>query len=404
MVTASFTVILILLSVVVFIVVIAFLAGKKAGDRWESIEKEEAEKTHIKNLSFEKSKTNELKREIDTLRQKNQEYLGFLVRIPDAVRNLNSNLSYDETLSAIIRLTKDMVDTETIELYVFDKETNLLELEVAYGSKKEQKMFIKYGEGVIGKAAENKVTVSRGASRYSVPHSDKDKGIDIASPILFKGKLIGVIGLGKVNATTGNERRFISMIADFAGVALENCEYLQSAKKEAVTDSLTGLYNKKYFGERAIEAAQKASNYNFPLSIFMFDIDHFKNYNDTNGHVEGDSLLKELAQLVREASRGTDLIARYGGEEFIVLLPNTDKEGCLIYAEKIRKRVEEYPFRHKEKQPSGYVSISGGVATFPSDGDTTDAVVRHADEALYKSKKAGRNMVSRYEQLVFSTG
>ncbi|MBM4140636.1 MAG: GGDEF domain-containing protein [Nitrospira sp.] len=97
-----------------------------------------------------------------------------------------------------------------------------------------------------------------------------------------------------------------------------------------------------------------------------------------------------------------DVIARYGGEEFIALLQDTDKDGAIKYAEKIRKLIENYPFRHKEKQPSGYVSVSGGVATFPNDGDTIDTVVRHADEALYIAKKSRRNKVTRYEPFQFS--
>lgn len=230
-----------------------------------------------------------------------------------------------------------------------------------------------------------------------------DDGIETATPILFRDRLLGVIGLGKIKIRSGNEKRFIAMVADLAGVSLQNCEYIQAAKEEANTDSLTGLYNRRYFYERAIEAAQKAVDYNFPLSVFIFDIDYFKNYNDINGHAEGDYLLKELSRLLKENSRGMDVIARYGGEEFIALLPNTDKNGGSIYGEKIRRLVENYPFKHREKQPSSCVSISGGIATFPFDGDSIDAVIKHADEALYSSKRSGRNRVTRYEPFKFST-
>jgi diguanylate cyclase (GGDEF)-like protein len=391
----------ILIAIAALIAIIAFLSGKKMGSYWRGLEKIGTEKNFTKNLSIEKSKNNELQREIDTLKEKNQKYIGFLIRIPDAVKNLNSNLSFDETLSSIIRLTKDITDAGTIEVYIFNRDTNSLELVAAYGSKKKKKVTVKYGAGVLGKAAESGVTVSRTALQYSGEYPAEDEDIDIATPILFKGEMIGAIGIGKIKLITGNEKRFISMISDFAGVALHNCEYLQTAKDEANTDALTGLYNRRYFFERAIEAAQKALNYSSDLSIFLFDIDHFKNYNDTNGHAEGDYLLKELSKLIKEKTRGTDIIARYGGEEFIVLLPNTDKDGALIYAEKIRKLIENYPFKNREKQPLGYVSISGGFATFPSDGDTIDAIVRHADEALYGSKEAGRNMATRYEPYKF---
>jgi diguanylate cyclase (GGDEF)-like protein len=96
------------------------------------------------------------------------------------------------------------------------------------------------------------------------------------------------------------------------------------------------------------------------------------------------------------------VIARYGGEEFIVLMPDTDKDGALKYAEKIRKIIENYPFRHREKQPLGYVSVSGGVAAFPFDASSIDAVIRRADEALYESKRSGRNMITKYEPFQFS--
>lgn len=394
MIETGFTTLIILFSVVVSIVIIAFLAGKKAGARREDMGKIEAGKEHVETLSTER--TRELQREIDILKGKNQEYTCLLVRIPDAVRNLNSNLSYDETLSAIIRLTRDMVDTDTIELYIFNREMNSLELESAYGSKKEQKVYIQLGDGIIGSAAEKKVMIYRTSAQYSTLYSDKDEGIDIAVPLLFKGKLLGVIGLGKVEERSGNEKRFISMVADFAGVALENCGNVQNARKDAITDSVTELYNKEYFFERAIEAAQKASEYNIPLSISIFDIDYFKNYNDVNGHVEGDYLLKEISKLIKDNSRGTDLVSRYGPDEFIVLLPNTEKNGSFIYAEKIRSIIKNHPFNHREKQPDEYVSISGGIATFPIDGDTMVIVVRCAGEALYRSKNSGRNIITKY--------
>lgn len=386
----------------ILIAIIAFFSGKKTGSSQEKMEMMEIEKNYSKKLNIEISKNDGLQRDNNNLKEKNQIYLNFLIKIPDAVKNLNSNLTFDETISSIIRLTKDIVDAGVIELYIFNKGTNSIELVAAYGSIKKEKISIEYGVGLLGTAMENKTTALRTAFQSS-ECTETDDGIGIAAPILFKGELVGMLGIGNIKSSSGNERRFISMVADFAGVALQNCEHMETAQKEANTDALTGLYNRRYFFERAIEAAQKAFSYNSPLSIFIFDIDHFKKYNDTNGHAEGDYLLKELSRILRENTRGLDIIARYGGEEFIALLPNTDKNGASIYAEKIRKIIETYTFKHREKQPSGYVSVSGGVATFPSDGNTIDAVVRCADEALYISKKSGRNMVTRYEPFHFST-
>ena len=360
-------------------------------------EKSEIEKQYIKKLGFEEHKRMELQREIGTLKREKERHIQFLISIPDIVKNLVSNLSFEETVSSIFHLIRSLIDPEIIKLYMFDREANSLVLVQAYGSQEDGKNILNIGEGIIGVAAENKMLVTRTSQI-----SDSYDGIDIAVPILFKERLLGIIGLGKIRDKSGNEKRFMSMIADLAGVSLQSSTYLKMVKEEASTDSLTGLYNRRYLFETAKEFAQKAIAHNSPVSVFILDIDHFKRYNDINGHAEGDKLLVELSRLFKENSRGTDVVARFGGEEFIVLMPDTDKNSAFGYSETIRKLIEQHPFDHREKQPSGYVSISGGVAAFPFDGNSLNAVIRRADEALYESKRSGRNRVTRYEPFQFS--
>src|SRR5262245_608890 len=132
------------------------------------------------------------------------------------------------------------------------------------------------------------------------------------------------------------------------------------------------------------------------VSVFLLDIDHFKQYNDTNGHLDGDELLKRMGGLLRENSRENEVVGRYGGEEFLVIMPGTTKETELKVAERIRMLVEGTPFDHAGRQPAGKVTISGGVATWPGDGDDVDALLRNADAALYEAKRAGRNRVVAY--------
>jgi len=391
-----------LLLAMVLVVLIAFLSGKKIGAFSEKESKIADEKRLQKELFLAEARKKELQREIEDLKHKNEKYLYFLVRLPETVKYLNSNLTFDEIVAAILRLTKDLVDTETIELYLFNKARESLDLVAAFGSNKKKSIEVKLGEGVIGESASAKTMVSKEHLEKPLP----GENIELGVPIIFKTHLIGVLGVlgvGKIKAYSGNEKRFLAMIADLAAVALQNCEYLSAAKEEAITDALTSLYNKKHFFERAIEASHKALSYNFPLSIFIFDIDHFKNYNDKNGHVQGDVLLKELSKIVKENTRTTDTIARYGGEEFIILLPNTEKNNAMLYAEKIRKLIETHPFQYREKQTLGCVSISGGVATFPSDGTTIETIVKNADKALYESKTGGRNKVTTYKPLQFSS-
>lgn len=390
--------VILLLGVAAAIAVKTYKLGKQTGIQQEKTQWLEKEKDYYKRFLAEESLREKYQKEAETLQKEKERYIHFLVNIPDIVRSFISDLSFEEIVSSIFRLTKSLVEPEIIELYMLDVSTNSLILVHHYGSKKDQESVVKLGEGIVGLAAENRMVVSQ-----AVQHLRGIDDIEFAAPILFKERLIGVMGLSKIKISDGNAMRFISMIADLAGVSLQNCEFLGTAKEEAITDALTGLYNRRYFFEKAREAAHKAIKHHSPISIFIFDIDHFKKYNDMHGHPEGDYLLKELSRILKENSREGDVTARYGGEEFIVLMPDTDKEGAVLYGEKIRKVIESYSFRHREKQPLGYLSVSGGVASFPFDGSSIEAVIRCADEALYESKRSGRNMVTRYEPFQFST-
>jgi diguanylate cyclase (GGDEF)-like protein len=381
--------------ILLILTVIAVIVAIKAH---YSAENAATEKDYNKKLGIEEYKRKELQKEVEHLIHEKETYIQFLISIPDIVKDLVSNHSFEETVSSIFRLIKYLVDPALIELYIYDRSNNSLALVIAYGSKREKNNVVKVGEGVVGLAAENRMFVSRTSQPSGI-----DDGIDIAIPILFKDRLMGVIGLGKIKEKGGNEKRFLSMVADLAGVSLQSCTDMETAKEEAITDPLTGLYNRRHFFEKAKEDAQKAIHHYSPISIFIFDIDYFKRYNDMNGHAEGDRLLMELSRLLKENSRKTDVIARFGGEEFIILMPDTDKDNALQYAEKIRKLIERHPFNHRKEQPAGYVSVSGGVATFPFDGNSMNAVIKHADASLYESKRSGRNRVTRYEPFQFSS-
>jgi diguanylate cyclase (GGDEF)-like protein len=151
------------------------------------------------------------------------------------------------------------------------------------------------------------------------------------------------------------------------------------------------LANYRHFREEAQKEHLRCTRYKAPYALVFIDADHFKNYNDQNGHPAGDRLLKELSRILKEEVRETDLPARYGGEEFVILCPGVDAPGAAVLAERVRVRVEKNQFEHGEKQPLGKVTVSIGVAGFPEHGATMDEVLQAADQALYRSKSAGRN-------------
>jgi diguanylate cyclase (GGDEF)-like protein len=160
----------------------------------------------------------------------------------------------------------------------------------------------------------------------------------------------------------------------------------------AVTDGLTGLKNRRAFQEKLQEEVRRVARYSASLSLLLLDVDHFKQFNDTFGHLAGDSVLRDVARLLEEISRSTDFVARYGGEEFVILLPNTDKQGSLVLAEKVRKAVERRDWRDRP------ISVSIGVATMAAANGDGMALVKEADAALYYSKKNGRNCVHHASQ------
>jgi diguanylate cyclase (GGDEF)-like protein len=380
----------------VFIILIVHVAGRNKGFKMGAARERENKEKLQKDMTLYKSRCDRLENQVKILNRKLTKHLDFVVRIPDAVKNVNSHLSFDDILSSTIRLVKELISTEEVEIYMFDKKNNSVNLIAALGTNRGKGIRVKVGEGVVGSAAETRMIFSKGQLEVKENECIDDK-IETATPILFKSEIIGVLGIGKITNPAENDKRFLSMIGDLAGVALRNCESLDTAKEEAIRDPLTGMFNKRYFFDTAREFKNKALDYEMIFSIFIFDIDNFKNYNDTNGHQQGDLLLKELSKLLKDHTRSTNIIARYGGEEFIVLLQKTNKSDAMVYAEEIRKRIESHPFPNREKQPLGYVSVSGGVAEFPADGDTIDGLVKHADDALYASKKSGRNRITEYK-------
>jgi len=158
-------------------------------------------------------------------------------------------------------------------------------------------------------------------------------------------------------------------------------------KRLATHDDLTGLFNHRYFQERLKLELNRVKRYPKPFSILFIDLDHFKIYNDTNGHLAGDRLLKMLAELFMRSFRKTDMVARYGGDEFVVLLPETPKALARFIAAKLHQQVASYPFKDCDKMPDQRITVSIGLATYPQDGTTPNTLLHEADQMLYAGKK-----------------
>ena len=161
----------------------------------------------------------------------------------------------------------------------------------------------------------------------------------------------------------------------------------------AITDGLTGLYNHRHFRERLTLELERSNRTGLPLSVLMIDVDSFKAYNDSHGHLAGDNALRGVAKVLQSGRRANDVVARYGGEEFTVVLVDVPSAAAKDVADRIVAQVAEFPFEFGSTQPLGRLTISAGVATAPADGVDAATVLAAADRALFAAKDAGRNCV-----------
>jgi diguanylate cyclase (GGDEF)-like protein len=166
-----------------------------------------------------------------------------------------------------------------------------------------------------------------------------------------------------------------------------------SLKEYANKDGLTGLYTHRLFREALVREIAKVDRNGGDVSVIFMDVDHFKTFNDTHGHLAGDEALRTLARLAEQQVRAPGLVARYGGEEIVALVPSTSKEDARALAERIRRSVESHAFEDQDSRPLGRVTLSLGVATYPGDGSDATTLIDSADHAVYEAKSAGRNTV-----------
>jgi diguanylate cyclase (GGDEF)-like protein len=216
----------------------------------------------------------------------------------------------------------------------------------------------------------------------------------ISAPLMEGKKILGILRVDSPLPShfTTEDLRFLRTIADLTSIAVENAQLYQSLEELAIKDGLTGLYLRRYLAGRFDEEIARSIRNKHDLSFMLIDLDYFKKYNDTFGHIAGDIVLRNVAGILKEHFKSPgNLVCRYGGEEFCVLLPDCSKTKAGAMAEELRKKVEAQEIVLR-RQKTG-VSISIGVATYPKDARLKEELILKADEALYKAKRGGRNQV-----------
>lgn len=413
---------LLLPAVAAFAVWAGFRAGRRGRD--ELVRQLE---TLTADAARSEAQGREQQRQLSRLRNEQRSISNFSRFLPNVVRELNrSDLSEREIPGLVLQLVESVFEPEQVALYTVRAPGD------DRGGERGQEMYlvqqrglggvpaslarIPVGHGKIGWVAEHQVemlqedwlNLTRTDGR-SIEDNHSSLKLDMIGPLVHhhgsKDQLLGVLCIGSPTVRPRDDKLLLQTITNLASIAYINSRNVRSLRDLANHDGLTGLLNKRYFLKEKLglmlnAAYQEAQS----LGVFIFDIDHFKHYNDLNGHVAGDEILRGVAGVLRSNMRPDDIACRYGGEEFVVAMPQVRGPEAMAAADRIRKAIESQEFPAGDRQPLGAVTISGGVSVFPLDGTDGTALIRRADEALYKAKAQGRNRVLLYRGVEIGDG
>jgi len=301
-----------------------------------------------------------------------------------------------------VEIVRARVRAGRVSLFLQERGSSEMRVVHAVGLQEESRAVARtrLGEGVAGTLAQERrgrlvrqagqdgPATSRGYQRPSY----------MIVPLVHQHEVLGILCVTdriEDGPFTDEDLSYLQAFADTAALTVQNAYQFRAADELATIDDLTGLFNRRYFNRALEQEVHRAQRYKHDLTLAMLDIDHFKLYNDSNGHQEGDRALVRIAEILRKSFRQTDIIVRFGGEEFAVIMPETSrKEGNGIeFVDRARRTIAAEDLAFDEGDVRKVLTISGGVATYPHQAATPEELVRRADQALYQAKRAGRNRI-----------
>jgi diguanylate cyclase (GGDEF)-like protein len=318
---------------------------------------------------------------------------------------LTSSLQLDQVLRTIMEKITEVLRPDTWSLLLMDTNKKELYFQIATGKGSDalKDVRIKVGQGLAG-------WVAQSGKAVVVPDTSKDERffaqVDektrtetrsiVAVPVRFRDQCLGVIELincvGPEGVFSQRDLALLEALADYAAIAIENARHVQRIHELTITDDCTSLYNARHLNFMLDTEIYRSHRYAFEFSLIFIDLDHFKNINDTYGHLMGSKLLAEIGEAIKEKCRMIDMAFRYGGDEFVVLLPQTSKENAIGVARRLHKLIRDTVWL-KEPGLSVNVTASVGVAAYPTDSRTKAELLHLADEAMYYVKNTTRDSV-----------
>jgi len=307
----------------------------------------------------------------------------------------------DELLQSIVNEIHTTLSVTSVTILLAEPDGIEMKVHAVAGdySNEIAELKLRIGKGATG------VAVMEGLTQY-LPDVTRDERYvpvdpnircELAVPLVNKGSVVGVLNLEStsLNAFSEEDRHVVEIVAAQIAQILAKALLYDELATMAVTDGLTGLFNHRQFFTRLEAEFKRADRYTYPLSLIMIDIDFFKNFNDTYGHMQGDKVLNSIASIITQTMRETDVVARYGGEEFAVILPLCHESTAMEVAERLRASIESANLGGDRESPP--LTISVGVCSAPKDASTYEELVKRADDAMYHSKRMGRNLCTLWK-------
>ena len=340
-----------------------------------------------------------LKRNLETLQLRGDFQRGqaeILEKINSLIEVFNRTRDLDAVLYRAVSALRSILNVDVIVLQLYSDEENRFFTRIEDGEH-DIELGAEIQRDVVEHGRSRLVNRLESVPKYS-PLLGQGYHSLLVAPLrrIQRGNVPGSVGLIAALSRTprdfiSHELNLLSTFASQAGLIIEDAHFYKKVEHLALHDGLlTEVFNRRYFIATLEEEIAKADESGLEVALIMADIDDFKQHNDTYGHLSGDAALRAAANIFLDNTRGLDVVARYGGEEFVVILPETDQNGAMTVAETIRRRIEEHEFAVRDGQLAR-LSISAGVAAYPSHADSAHALISAADDALYRSKALGKN-------------
>lgn len=314
----------------------------------------------------------------------------------DMASLLQSCIAPGEAYGVVARFMPQLLPGSSGQLAIIRDSRNLAEIESVWGDAER-------GSPVFPPSdcwALRNGRVHDSADMPACSHVARVQPGSLCAPMLAQGEALGVMHVGAPAAFSESQRNLLLAASEQIALALAGLRLRLALNDMSIRDALTGLFNRRYLEESLDRELLRARREGSSVGVIMFDVDHFKKFNDTYGHETGDDLLRELGAMVKTVIRGHDIACRYGGEEFTLILPGADLSAAQRRAEELRIKVRSN-LRLKVAGPEGAtmvsVTLSLGVAVYPGHGADKAALLKAADMALYQAKKGGRNVVMTAE-------